>query len=194
MPRAHLARSASVRLPDDPEGPTFPREEHDVPGLHLEHLGADELGGHVDGGGLEDDVLRSDGQRGVGRGQLDRELGQHPMAVVAARGAERLPQRRQVGRVDDLELGLGHLLEPLGRRADADTLSLGEGDDAVLPMILGRGYASASCLAGLHSRTSCGSAPWPPPAGSPAAAVSAGSHRRGGRARTPRSGTLRPSA
>ena len=46
-----------------------------LPRLHLQHLGADELGGHVDGSGLEDDMLRADVQRGVGRGLLPMGVG-----------------------------------------------------------------------------------------------------------------------
>ena len=78
------------------------------------------------GGGLEDDELRADVQRGVGRGHLGRELRQHPVPVGPAGAAERLPQRRQVGGVDDLERDVLHLLQPLGRNADADALPLGQ--------------------------------------------------------------------
>jgi hypothetical protein len=40
--------------------------------------------GQVDGGGLEDDVLGPDVQRGVGRGELGLQLGKDPVPVVAA--------------------------------------------------------------------------------------------------------------
>ena len=83
----------------------------------------------VDRGGLQDDVLWTDVQRGVGRRELDRELGERPVAVVAAGRAEDLPEGWEVGRVDDLELVLGHLLESLGQLADLRALPLGERDD-----------------------------------------------------------------
>ena len=68
----------------------------------------------VDGGGLEDDELRSDVQRGVGRGDLHREFRQAPVTVGPTVAAEHLPQRGQVGGVDHLErIGL-HALRPPG--------------------------------------------------------------------------------
>ena len=74
-------------------------EEHHVPAHLLEPVGAGKARGEVDRRGLEQDVLRSDVQRGIGRSQLDRELGKAPVAIVATGGAEHLPERRQVGRV-----------------------------------------------------------------------------------------------
>ena len=51
----------------DPERSDLaPGHEHHVPRLHLELVGADELGGGVDRGGLEDDVLGTDVERGIG--------------------------------------------------------------------------------------------------------------------------------
>ena len=54
------------------------------------------------------------------------------MPVVAAGRAEDLPQRWEVGGVDDLELGLGHPLEPFRDLADLRALPFGERDDAVV--------------------------------------------------------------
>src|SRR5215469_2426824 len=126
-----LAGRAADRLAVGAEGPGLATgQEHDVPGLHLQQVGAGEPGGQVDRGGLEHDVLRPDVQRRVGRGELDGKLGQDPVAVAATGGAERLPQRRQAGRVDDLQLVLVHFLQALRRGADPDPLALGERDDA----------------------------------------------------------------
>ena len=69
-------------------------------------------------------------QRGVGRCQLHLELAESPLAVVALERAERLPERRQVGRVLDDQLVLGHLVEALGDGADARTLTFEVRDDA----------------------------------------------------------------
>ena len=49
-----------------------------------------------------------------------------------AAGAEHLPQRRQVGRVDDVD-GLGvHQFQAFGRRADRDALALGQREHAAV--------------------------------------------------------------
>ena len=100
----------------------------------LEPAGAGQLGREVDGGRLEHDVLRPDVQGGVRGGELHAELGQRPVAVVAPGRAEHLPQRREVGRVLDLELGVVdvHPLEPLRRRPDGGALPVDERDDPVV--------------------------------------------------------------
>ena len=106
------SRRAAHGSPSTRNGPTLPRARNITCQLHLEAVGAHELGGEVDGGRLEQHVLGPDVQRGIGRGQLDRELGQRPVAVVAAKRAEHLPQRRQVGGVHDLELVSGIFSSP----------------------------------------------------------------------------------
>ena len=54
---------------------------------------------------------------------LGGQLAEGPVAVVAARAAEHLPQRRKVGGVDDLDRLDVHLPEPLGRHADDGALA-----------------------------------------------------------------------
>ncbi len=78
------------------------REVHHVRALHLEPIGARVRRREVDRRGLEDDVLRTEVERGVGRRELVGELRERPVPVGAPAGAEHLPQRREVGRVLDL--------------------------------------------------------------------------------------------
>jgi hypothetical protein len=57
----------AVRLAVHPKRADFaPGQEHDVPALHLEQVGAHQPGGAVDGRGLEQHVLGSEVQRRVG--------------------------------------------------------------------------------------------------------------------------------
>src|SRR4029079_5329299 len=89
-----------------------------------------ELSSRIGGGGLSDDELRSDVQRGVRRRDLDRKLRQGPMAIRTTVAAEHLPQRRQVDGVDYQETVGLHPYEAFGRGADADALPLGQGQHA----------------------------------------------------------------
>ena len=57
--------------------------------------------GKVGGGGLENNVLRSDVQSRIGRGEFETERRQHPMTGVPLGSTEGRPQRRQIGRVLD---------------------------------------------------------------------------------------------
>ena len=84
--------------------------------LDLEPIGARVLRREVDRRRLEDDVLRTEMERGVGRRELVGELGEDPVPVGTAATAEDLPQRRQVGRVLDRHDRL--VVEPLESRGD----------------------------------------------------------------------------
>ena len=87
----------------------------------------------VDRRGLEDDVLRTQVERGVRRRELVGEHREGPVPVGAPAGAEHLPQRREARRV--LDLHDRFVVEPLesgGNVTDRRTLRLDEGDDAVV--------------------------------------------------------------
>ena len=67
----------------------------------------------------------------------------------AAGAAERLPQRRQVGGVDDLEGDVLHLLQTFGRDADTDALSFGEREHTVRVVGVDDGRAAVGHLPAL---------------------------------------------
>ena len=88
----------AVRGAVDAERPDLAaREVHHVRALHLEPIGARARRREVDRRGLEDDVLRTEVERGVGRRELVGELRERPVPVGAT-AARRTPATAAAGR------------------------------------------------------------------------------------------------
>ena len=102
-----------------------------MPASYLEAISADEVAGESHGRCLEHNVLWPEVQGRVGRGELNGELGQHPVAVRSAGGTEDLPKGWQVRRIDDVDGVLGHLRQSFGDLADGHALTLGEGNHPI---------------------------------------------------------------